>query len=91
MVARSIQQFQLGEWARGRGLWRRASAHPILGNDPSFLPALELFIAEEQNHSRMLGKFLYRKGIPRLNRHWLDGIFRRLRKLAGLEACVAVL
>ena len=30
-------------------------------------------------------------GIPRLSAHWLDGIFRRLRKLAGLEACAAVL
>ena len=29
--------------------------------------------------------------IPRLSTHWLDGIFRRLRKLAGLEVCAAVL
>jgi hypothetical protein len=30
-------------------------------------------------------------GIPRLTSHWLDRIFRRLRKLAGLEACSTVL
>jgi hypothetical protein len=91
LVARSIQQFQLGEWARGRGLMRRASSHPVLGADAWFLPALELFIAEEQGHSGILGRFLDRERIPRLTSHWLDGIFRRLRKLAGLEVCATVL
>jgi hypothetical protein len=91
LVARSIQQFQLGEWARGRGLRRRAASHPALAADAWFLPALELFIVEEQRHSGILGRFLDRERIPRLTNHWLDGIFRRLRKLAGLEACATVL
>jgi hypothetical protein len=90
-VARSIQQFQLGEWARGRGFVRRAASHPVLANDSWFVPALRLFIAEEQEHSGILGRFLDREGIPRLTNHWLDEIFRRLRKLAGLEACATVL
>ena len=91
LVSRSIQQFQLGEWARGRGLTRRASSHPVLAADPWFIPALELFIAEEQGHSGILGRFLDRQGIPRLTNHWLDGVFRRMRKLAGLEVCATVL
>jgi hypothetical protein len=91
LAARSIQQFQLGEWARGRGLVRRASLHPVLSADPWFLPSLELFIAEEQRHSSMLGRFLDREGIPKLSNHWLDSVFRRLRKLAGLDLCVMVL
>jgi hypothetical protein len=91
IVTRSIQQFQLGEWARGRGLMRRASSHSVFATDSRFLPALELFIAEEQGHSRILGQFLDREGIPRLTNHWLDKIFRRLRKLAGLEVCATVL
>jgi hypothetical protein len=91
VVARPIQQFQLGEWARGRGLVRRASSHSLFAADARFLPALELFIAEEQGHSNILGRFLDREGIPRLTSHWLDGIFRRLRKLAGLEVCATVL
>ena len=66
IVARSIQQFQLGEWARGRGLKRRASSHPVLAIDPWFIPALELFIAEEQGHSSILGRFLDGQGIPRV-------------------------
>ena len=91
LVARSVQQFQLGEWARGRGLMRRASAHPVLAADDAWMPALQLFIAEEQEHSNILGRFLDREGIPRLKTHWLDDTFRRLRKLAGLEVCVTVL
>jgi hypothetical protein len=91
LVARSIQQFQLGEWARGRGLLRRASLHPVLSTDLWFLPSLELFIAEEQYHSQMLGRFLDREKIPRLGTHWIDSTFRCLRKLAGLELCAMVL
>jgi hypothetical protein len=91
LVARSIQQFQLGEWARGRGLLRRASAHPLLSADPWFLPSLELFIAEEQGHSEMLGRFLDREEIPRLTNNWVDSTFRRLRKLAAMETCAVVL
>jgi hypothetical protein len=90
-VTRSIQQFQLGEGARGRGFIRRASAHPVLAPDPWFVPSLKLFIAEEQRHSAILGEFLDRERIARLAHHWVDGIFRRLRKLAGLEMCAAVL
>ena len=91
LISRSVQQFQLGEWARGRGLVRRASSHSVLSVDQWFLPSLELFIAEEQCHSRLLGFFLDSERIPRLNSHWVDGVFRQLRKLAGLEVCVVVL
>src|SRR5713226_4925179 len=91
LMGRSIQQFQLGEWARGRGFRRRAAGHAVLAADQSFLPALELFIAEEQGHSEMLGRFLDHEQIPRLTNEWTDDAFRRLRKLAGLELCVTVL
>jgi len=90
-VARSIQQFQLGEWARGRGLKRRAARARFLAIDPRFLPTLELFIEEEQRHSSVLGRFLDQQGIPRLSTHWVNAVFRRLRKLAGLDVCAAVL
>ncbi len=90
-VVRSIQQFQVGEWARGRGLVRRASSHPIISSDRWFLASLELFISEEQHHSSMLGCFLDHQRIPKLGSHWVNRVFRRLRKLAGLEVCVMVL
>src|SRR5260370_40842746 len=66
LVGRSIQQFQLGEWALGRGFKRRAAGHAVFAADQWFLPALELFIAEEQGHSAMLGRFLDHEQIPRL-------------------------
>lgn len=90
-VAPSIQQFQLGEFARGRGFVRRAAAHPDLAADNCFVPALKLFIEEEQRHSGILGRFLDREGVPRLTNHWMDEVFRGLRKLAGLEVCATVL
>jgi hypothetical protein len=69
----------------------QSQTHSVLSIDQWFLPSLELFIAEEQCHSRLLGRFLDRERIPRLNSHWVDGVFRQLRKLAGLEVCVMVL
>jgi hypothetical protein len=91
LIGKSVQQFHLGEWANGRGFRRRASSHRCFAADSGFQAALQLFIEEEQGHSRLLGRFLDHEGIPRLEQHWLDGSFRGLRKLAGLEACVTVL
>jgi hypothetical protein len=90
LITKSIQQFQLGEFARGDGIRRRAASSSI-SKDPDFLAALDLFIKEEQDHSEILGCFLDREGIPKLRHHWLDAVFRRLRKLAGLEMCSVVL
>src|SRR5258708_16538739 len=75
LVARPIQQFQLGEWAHGRGLVRPTSSHPLFAADPRFISVLELFIAEEPGHSRILGRFLDREGIPPLRAHSLARIF----------------
>src|SRR5437667_447642 len=59
-IAASIQQFQLGEGSDGSGLLRRAQSSPLAQLDAGFLPALELFIAEEQRHSRHLEAFIWR-------------------------------
>src|SRR5438477_5078948 len=90
-ITASIQQFQLGEGSDGSGLLRRAQTSPLAKLDAGFLPALELFIAEEQRHSRHLEAFMTRQGIPCLRKHWIDHVFRRVRKLAGLELCLHVL
>jgi hypothetical protein len=87
----ALQQFQLGEGSDGRGFLSRAESDSRVNTDPNFHSALRLFIAEEQRHSRWLGQFLDREEIPRIERSALDGVFRRLRKLAGLELCVMVL
>jgi hypothetical protein len=91
LVSASIQQFQLGEGSDGSGLIRRGSASRLAALDPNFLPALELFIQEEQRHSRHLAHFLQREGVDLLQQHWIDRVFRRVRKFAGLELCLRVL
>jgi len=90
-VARSIQQFQLGENSEGRGLLRRAREYGARSGDAHFPEAVALFIQEEQRHSRLLGCFLELNSIPCLGRHWVDSLFRRIRALAGLELCMRVL
>ncbi len=39
----------------------------------------------------MLASFLGQQGIQGLGSNWVDGVFRFLRKLAGLEVCASVL
>jgi hypothetical protein len=91
LVARSIQQFQLGENSEGRGLLRRAREFRARSGDAHFPEAVALFIQEEQRHSRILGRFLDLNSVPCLGRHWVDSVFRRVRALAGLELCMRVL
>lgn len=90
-VTPSIQQFQLGEGARGQRLLERGQKFGRSVNDPLFAGALELFIREEQQHSRYLAAFMESQRIPRLQTHWIDSIFRVLRGLAGLELSLTVL
>jgi hypothetical protein len=87
----SIQQFQLGEGSSGRRLLDRAGIFAAKTGDEAFVPALALFVREEQRHSGQLLRFMEREGIPALPKHWVDSVFRRLRVLAGLELSLRVL
>lgn len=91
LIASSIQEFQLGESSEGRSFVRRGEQHARRSGDNWFVPALRMFIAEEQRHSSWLGRFMDREGIRRLSAHWVDDVFRWLRNLAGLELSVTVL
>jgi hypothetical protein len=91
LVSESMQQFQLGEGSDGSGLIRRERASRLAMLDPDFLQSLELFIQEEQRHSRHLARFLKHEGVDPLEKHWVDRVFRRVRKFAGLELCLRVL
>lgn len=90
-IQSSIQQFQLGEGSSGRRLLDRARIFAAKVGDDAFVPALALFIREEQRHSSQLLRFMEREGIPALPKHWVDSVFRRLRVLAGLELSLRVL
>lgn len=86
VVIESIQQFQLGENAQGQRLLERAQAV-----DAAFVPALRLFIKEEQRHSHLLARFLFMQGAQCMRRHWVHAAFRRVRGFAGLELRMRVL
>jgi hypothetical protein len=87
IIRASIQQFQRGENSEGKHFLAFAKTFP----DPLYLECIKLFIAEEQTHALVLGKFMDKHGIPKIKKHWVDGFFRWLRKFAGLENSVRVL
>ena len=86
-LTRSVARFQLGESSDGRRLRRLAQRT----GDDAYAAAIELFIGEEQEHARLLGKVLDRLEAPRLKRHWSDWLFRRCRHLLGFYEELAVL
>ena len=86
-IAESIAQFQKGENSEGKHLFSHARKY----HDPEYTESIKLFICEEQMHSRVLGQFMDKYNIPRIKNHWVDAIFRGLRKLAGMENTIIVL
>ena len=91
LIASSIATFQLGEQSEGSTLacaaQRFACAHRI----PSLVRIMELFIREEQRHAALLRSFMDDHHIPLKSRDWTDQLFRRARRLAGLELYLCVL
>lgn len=91
-VARSVQEFQVGESSEGRHLLRNAQAYAERTGDFDYAKTMRLFIAEEQRHARDLGRFLRMNGIALVKSTFSDKVFRTLRNLfPGLELSIAVL
>jgi hypothetical protein len=90
-VLPSIAIFQLGESGEGRHLFHAAEEWAEQSGNHEYVTALQLFIEEEHRHADMLGRYLDLAGYPRLTKNWTDGVFRRVRKLAGLELSITVL
>jgi hypothetical protein len=84
-VARSVQRFQVGEAGDGANLIAKAAG------DDVYLAAVKLFVAEEQNHARMLAELLGAAGVPTIASHWSDTVFVRLRRALGLRLELMVL
>jgi len=91
LIASSIATFQLGEQSEGGTLLRAAERFARERELPSLVRILELFIREEQRHASLLRSFMEDHGIPLKRGHWTDRVFRRLRRLAGLELYMCVL
>jgi hypothetical protein len=91
LIAGSIATFQLGEQSEGGTLLRAAGRFALTRRMPELPRVIELFIREEQRHAALLRSFMEDHQIPLKRTHWTDSVFRRLRRLAGLELYMCVL
>jgi hypothetical protein len=80
-VVASLRGWQLGETSDGSRLLKAAARYAAQMNDPAFVDAVRLFIAEEQRHGEELGKYLDLIGVSRKNLDWGDAVFRLFRHL----------
>ncbi|MDQ0116510.1 hypothetical protein [Paenibacillus harenae] len=90
-IARSIQQFQIGESSEGKYLIESAKRYLSGNPDKSYLQALIHFVHEEQRHAQDLALFMHKQNIPTIRKHWVDQTFRKLRRFATLEQSITVL
>ncbi len=86
-VVRSVQRFQVGEAGDGANLIAKAEQ----AGDTEYSVAVRLFVAEEQNHARMLALLLNAAGASTLTGHWSDTVFVKLRRALGLRLELMVL
>ena len=82
-LARSLAHFQLGE--SGEGATLLAAARRAWPDDPDYVAALALFVAEEQEHARLLEHLVARFGGTLVTNHWTHRCFRTLRRALGAE------
>ena len=87
----SLQDFQLGESSEGRHGRARAAAYAVRVGDPHYAEAVRLFFAEENRHAGYLACYLGLHGVRPIGRSWTDFVFRRVRRLMGLELLLTVL
>jgi len=82
-LARSLAHFQLGE--SGEGATLLAAARRAWPDDADYVAALALFVAEEQEHARLLEHLVARFGGTLVTKHWTHRCFRTLRRALGVE------
>ena len=88
-LARSLSHFQLGESGGGSHLFGKAAQQ--IEHDAAYHRALELFIAEEAEHARLLEGLVGRFGGRLIKRHWTHLLFRTARRALGLNFEIQVL
>jgi hypothetical protein len=85
LIASSIATFQLGEQAQGTTLMRATGRFAQANRIPVLERIMQLFLVEEQHHAALLQAFMEDHGIALKTADWTDRVFRRVRRLAGLE------
>jgi hypothetical protein len=89
VIARSLSHFQLGESGEGKSLLAHADAQ--VPDDVAYREALRLFIAEEQEHARLLERLVLRFGGKKIQRHWTHALFRLARHALGFKFEIQIL
>lgn len=87
-LGRSLATFQLGESGTGEHLFAAAAAD---GASPEYDAALRAFIAEEQEHARLLELVLVSIEQPTRDSHWTDRVFVLIRRLKSLRTEILTL
>lgn len=90
-IRHSISQFQLGEHSEGKHLMGAAIRYAEQHAHDELPEITRYFIREEQNHARLLGKFMDLAMIPKRTQDWTDTVFRSIRRLACYELTLSVL
>jgi hypothetical protein len=80
-LVRSLQRFQAGEDGDGASLIAKSAK----AGDHDYLTAVRLFVAEEQNHARLLKNVLAYADQPTIDGHWSDTVFVAVRRALGLR------
>lgn len=88
LLGRSLAIFQLGESGTGEHLFEAARR---ADTDRAYQRSLHRFVAEEQEHARLLGLALEALGHPRRTAHWTDRVFVIFRRAHLLRMEVLVL
>lgn len=83
-LVRSLQEFQLGDGG-GPGYLISWNHRRLLDADADFKELVDLWFAEEREHSRLLGGALKRFGAPEIRSHWSFGLFCGVRRLGGMR------
>ena len=83
VLAHSLSHFQLGE--TGEGSFLMAHAQAQVPEDTAYHDALQLFVAEENEHARLLGRLVGRFGGTAIRRHWTQMLFRLVRRAFGFK------
>jgi hypothetical protein len=91
VLVASLQDFQLGESSEGRHGMARAAAYGRRARDPHYAEAIRLFFAEENRHAAYLARYLRQNGAELIGKSWTDFVFRRVRRLLGLETLLRAL
>lgn len=91
IVAKSVQQFQLGESSEARNLKAKVARYVKRGGDRAYQDAIEWFIFEENRHSRLLGRFMALEDMPKATGQMTDKLFRFLRHSVGLRHSLTIL